>query len=204
MSTAQTLLVLGMHRSGTSACTRLLNLCGGQLPADLLPPNAANVTGYWEPTSIVALHDALLADAGSAWDDPTEFPASWLASPGGQGYVERLVDILRSQVSGGPLMVVKDPRACRLVPLWRQALACVQREPVMLLVVRHPLEVAASLERRDGMPVSQALLLWLEHVLAAEESSRGDRRLIITYDQILSDWRAVMARVETALGIALP
>lgn len=204
MSTEQTLLILGMHRSGTSACTRLLNLCGAQLPPDLLPANAANVTGYWEPTSVVALHDALLAEAGSAWDDPTEFPAAWLASREGQGYVGRLVELLRAQMTGGPLMVVKDPRACRLVPLWRQALACVHREPAILLVVRHPLEVAASLERRDGMPVSQALLLWLEHVLAAEESTRGDRRLLVTYDQILTDWRAVMARVESALGVALP
>jgi hypothetical protein len=204
MSTEQTLLILGMHRSGTSACTRLLNLCGAQLPANLLPANAANVTGYWEPSSVVALHDALLAEADSAWDDPTEFPAAWLASREGQGYVERLVEILRGEMSGGALMVVKDPRTCRLVPLWRQALACVHREPAMLLVVRHPLEVAASLERRDGMPVSQSLLLWLEHVLAAEESSRGDRRLIVTYDQILDDWKAVMSRVEATLGIALP
>ncbi len=204
MSTEQTLLILGMHRSGTSACTRLLNLCGAQLPPDLLPANAANVTGYWEPASVVALHDALLAEAGSAWDDPTEFPAAWLASPEGQRYVDRLAELLRGQMSTGPLIVIKDPRACRLVPLWRQALACVHREPAILLVVRHPLEVAASLERRDGMPVSQALLLWLEHVLAAEESTRGDRRLLITYDQILADWKAVMTRVETALGVALP
>lgn len=204
MSTDQTLLILGMHRSGTSACTRLLNLCGVPLPSNLLPANAANVTGYWEPSSIVALHDALLADAGSAWDDPTEFPAAWLASPDGQGYVQRLVEILRREMSGASLMVVKDPRACRLVPLWRQALATVDREPAMLLVIRHPLEVAASLERRDAMPVSQALLLWLEHVLAAEASSRGDRRLIITYDQILTDWRSVVTRVEGTLGLVLP
>ncbi|MEO8481496.1 MAG: hypothetical protein ABI634_04750 [Acidobacteriota bacterium] len=204
MSTERTLLILGMHRSGTSACTRLLNLCGAHLAGDLLPANAANVTGYWEPSAIVALHDALLAEAGSAWDDPTEFPAAWMASREGQGYVDRLVELLRREEGGATLTVVKDPRACRLVPLWRQALASVHREPAMLLVVRHPLEVAASLERRDAMPASQALLLWLEHVLAAEESTRGDRRLIVTYDQILTDWQAVVARVEDALAIALP
>jgi len=193
-----------MHRSGTSACTRLLNLCGAHLPGELLPANASNVTGYWEPSSVVALHDALLAAAGSAWDDPTEFPVAWLASRDGQGYVDRLVEILRGEMAANGLTVVKDPRACRLVPFWRQALASVNREPAMLLVVRHPLEVAASLERRDGMPVSQALLLWLEHVLAAEESTRSDRRLIITYDQILSDWKTVVVRVGDVLGIALP
>jgi hypothetical protein len=198
------ILVLGMHRSGTSACTRILNLCGAAVPADLLPPNHANVTGYWEAKSVVALHESILAQAGSAWDDPTEFSAAWFASPEGGAGVDRLVEVLRAEAGDHPLVVMKDPRACRLVPLWRDALARVEREPLALLLVRHPLEVAASLHARDGMPAAQALLLWLEHVLAAEADTRTMRRVVVTFEQVLADWRAAMRRVEAGFGVALP
>ncbi len=198
------LLVLGMHRSGTSALTRVLNLRGAALPGELLPANHANLAGYWEPAAVVAWHDALLADLGSAWDDPTELAAAAFDAPAAETFVERISDLLRGELASAPLVVMKDPRACRLVPLWRRAIARAGREPLMVLIVRHPLEVAASLQRRDGMSVAQALLLWLEHVLAAEAFTRGDRRAIVTYDQLLGDWRGTIARLERDLDLAPP
>jgi hypothetical protein len=198
------LLVLGMHRSGTSALTRVLNLRGAALPGELLPANQANVAGYWEPAAVVAWHDEFLAAAGSAWDDPTAFPAAAFETPAAETFVERVADLLRHDLASAPLVVMKDPRACRLVPLWRRAIARAGREPLMVLIVRHPLEVAASLQRRDGIPVAQALLLWLEHVLAAEASTRGDRRAVVTYDQLLGDWSSTIARIERNIDLALP
>jgi hypothetical protein len=190
------LLVLGMHRSGTSALTRVLNLRGAALPGELLPANQANVAGYWEPARVVAWHDELLAASGSAWDDPTEFPAAAFETSAAETFADRVADLLRGELAAAPLVVMKDPRACRLVPLWRRAIARAGRDPLMILVVRHPLEVAASLRRRDDLPIAHGLLLWLEHVLAAEAFTRGDRRTIVTYDRLLDDWRGTVARIE--------
>ena len=64
------LLVMGMHRSGTSALARVLSLRGAELPAHLMPPNHGNASGYWEPAPIVAINDEMLEYFGSAWDDP--------------------------------------------------------------------------------------------------------------------------------------
>jgi hypothetical protein len=198
------ILILGMHRSGTSALTRVLNLRGAALPAAVLPANDANVAGYWEPAAIVSLHDRLLADAGSAWDDPTEFPDAWFDSARGREYVDELVRTIDAEYGSETLLVVKDPRACRLVALWRRALDTIGVVPGAVLTVRHPLEVAASLAKRDGVPETHALLLWLEHVLAAEAGSRSMPRVTVTYEQVLTDWSRCCDRIEAALGLELP
>jgi hypothetical protein len=46
-------LILGMHRSGTYALSRALNLSGLRLPKDLLEPNQDNPMGFWELKNIV-------------------------------------------------------------------------------------------------------------------------------------------------------
>ena len=63
------LVVLGMHRSGTSALARVLSLRGAALPRQVLPPNAGNEKGYWEPERVVALNERILQSAGLAWND---------------------------------------------------------------------------------------------------------------------------------------
>jgi hypothetical protein len=204
VTSRRALLVLGMHRSGTSALTRLLNLYGAALPADVLPANAGNVTGYWEPSAVVAFHDRLLASIGSRWDDPREIPPTWFSSEAARGFATELAGLITSEFGSEPLFVVKDPRTCRLVPLWRDALGMLGIEPLAVLVVRHPLEVEASLQRRDGRPDGAGLLLWLQHVLAAEAGSRSLRRAFVTYDQVLADPGAVLDRLSATLGLAWP
>jgi hypothetical protein len=91
---------------------------------------------------------------------------------------------------------------CRLAPVWLRALAECSVRPGILFVVRHPLEVAASLQVRDGLSRARSLLLWTRHILEAERATRGCPRVMVTYDQILKDWSGSMARVSHALGVA--
>lgn len=199
------LLVLGMHRSGTSAFTRVMSLLGAELPASLMPAVAGNNdAGFWEPADIVPLHDEILASVGSAWDDGSTVPADWFASAAATPYKERLLACLEANFAAAPLFVIKDPRACRLVPLWREVLAAFDTEPLIVLPVRHPLEVAASLTRRDGFPLGKGLLLWLRHLLAAEHDSRDMARVVASYESLLHDWRGVMHRAGAALDLAWP
>ena len=74
-------LIAGMHRSGTSALTRLINLFGAGLASDLLPAKSDNVKGFWESRRIVDIHDAFLHAVGSAWDDVAPLPADAFTSP---------------------------------------------------------------------------------------------------------------------------
>jgi O-antigen biosynthesis protein len=199
------ILVLGMHRSGTSALTRMLNLLGVGLGKELMAPkDDNNRLGFWEDQKVVDIHDALLKKLDRSWDDLRELPDGWLDTDAAADACSALIDHLKSEFDGMHLWVVKDPRMCRLVPLWQQVLKRLNVRVCALLTVRHPWEVAASLMTRDGMGEAKARLLWLEHMVDAERSTRHLPRLTITYDQLLADWQACADRITRALGISWP
>jgi GT2 family glycosyltransferase len=198
------IVVLGMHRSGTSALTRVLNLCGAALPKQLMPPAPDNETGFWEPAEIIATHEELLVSAGSLWDDVLEFPQSWFTSDIAETFKYRIINILRENFSEAPLFVIKDPRMCRLVPLWLSVFKDFGAEPLFIFVVRNPLEVAASLEVRNGFLPAKSIMLWLRHLLAAEKDTRGMKRAFIGYEDLLTDWRGIVQRLSVELGIHWP
>ena len=114
------LVILGMHRSGTSMLSRVCNLLGAELGPDIMPPGPDNPSGFWEHRGIVELNDRLLADLGLAWDDPLPLPEGWQSRPETRHTQERLREVLRHDFGNAPLPAVKDPRICRLVPLWQE------------------------------------------------------------------------------------
>ena len=197
-------LVLGMHRSGTSAVTRWLNLLGVDLPSNLIPSNRHNMHGFWEPYNIVKLHDELLAATGSSWDDTAAFPGSWFDSDVARTFQECAVWTLRAILGESRLFVLKDPRICRLVPFWRSVLNEFEATPHFIIQVRHPLEVTASLKSRNGFPTAKSLLLWLQHLLEAERETRGQRRTFVDYSQLLGNWRGMAERVSQDLELSWP
>ncbi|EGV19323.1 hypothetical protein ThimaDRAFT_1467 [Thiocapsa marina 5811] len=199
------LLVLGMHRSGTSAFTRVSGLLGGALPRDLMPPaKNNNETGFWESMGIYELDDLILKHAGTRWDDWRALPDDWLSSTRADGFKARAITVVRNAFMDDPFIVVKDPRICRLVPFWREVLQEMEMDVLSLLPIRNPLEVAASLRRRDGFDPAKAYLLWLRHTLDAEVSTRGSLRSIVTFEQLMSNWRECVTDIKAHLGVTWP
>lgn len=198
------LLVLGMHRSGTSALTRVFALLGAGLPATLMGGNPTNPAGHWESDAVRGFNDAILAQVGSDWFDWLPVHDGWPRSLGYQGDVARARDVLRAEFGDAPLFALKDPRICRLARFWLDALDGEGVEAAIVMPLRNPLEVADSLARRDGADAQVALLVWLRHVLEAEVATRGRARLVVRYDQVLDQWAQVAQRVERELGVAWP
>lgn len=202
---SRAIMVLGMHRSGTSAVTRCLNLMGVDLGNKLLPAVEGNNTkGFWENAEVVAVHESLLAALGRSWCDARPLPKTWLASKAAQEAAVRIADLIQTGFGNSTLWAVKDPRLCRFVPLWRKVLADLGIHASALLVVRHPAEVAGSLKRRDGLPEELSQLAWLEHFAEAEMGSRGLPRSIVSYDGLLSDWRGELTRAAADMDIDWP
>lgn len=197
-------VVLGMHRSGTSALTGALGLAGVDLPAHLMPATPANPRGYFESQVFYELHEELLAEAGRSWQDLSPFASDWMRSPPAARWVERLGDAFGAEFGASLCMVLKDPRLCRLIPLWERVFTRAGVEPGYVLVIRHPLEVAASLAREQQVDERKTLLLWLDHLLNAERDTRGLRRCVVTYDELLTDWRRVLQRIHDTLGLSFP
>jgi hypothetical protein len=71
-------------------------------------------------------------------------------------------------------------------------------------MVRHPLEVAASLHRRDQLGKNRSLLLWATYMLACEQDTRGQNRIFVRYDDLLARGEAVVDRIEETLNVEFP
>lgn len=199
-------LITGMHRSGTSALARTLNLLGADLGAGLLSPRQDNPRGYWEAGEVIALNDECLAHFDTAWHDPRPLPSGWEDDAWVRGWRERLVELLHQRHGDAPCIVIKDPRISRLLPVWLDALRTAGFAPGTAIMLRHPDEVTASLEERGDHRISPdtARLLWLRYLVDAELGSRDIPRAMVTYPELVHDWPKVKQRLDDALQIDWP
>jgi hypothetical protein len=197
------IVVLGMHRSGTSVLAGTLGILGASLPKNIMPPDASNPKGYFEPSDIVALHDEMLAALGSSWFDFRRLDPSIFESMPAAAFKERLVKALKNEYADSTTFVVKDPRICRFVPFWRSVVDAFCAELRVVTVIRNPLEVARSLAHRDGYSYGYNLHLWLRHVLDAEFETRDCKRMFVTYDDIMRDWTKAIGEIKNELGITI-
>lgn len=201
---SRALVVLGMHRSGTSAYARFINLLGAKLPSRLIEPNFANESGFWEPQEGAELNDWFLDQIGSKWNDTSTIPPEAFESDAAHLAVSKIEDFLAREFTGVPTFVLKDPRNTRLAPLWIRALKSFGAEPTFIIPIRNPIEVAQSLVARDGMSEGQALLLWLRCTLDAERGSRNFRRSFVRYDSLLANWKDVANKIAKDCGFTWP
>jgi hypothetical protein len=197
-------LVLGMHRSGTSALTGTLMRLGAAGPRTPMVGRPDNLKGHWESIPLIAFHDELLASAGSVWHDWRPFNADWYGTPVASQFKARAKELLASEFGNSPVFVLKDPRICRFIRFWLEIFAEEGITPRLLMPVRNPLEVAHSLKTRDGMSLNLGLLLWLRHTLDAEGASRQSVRSLLMWDRFLADWRPETARMAAELGVRWP
>ncbi|WP_162404130.1 glycosyltransferase [Pseudoxanthomonas jiangsuensis] len=201
-NTARVIIVLGMHRSGTSALAGTFDALGFSLGDELLPANAqANPKGYFEHAQVVQVHERLLDALGMDWADPRPLPDGWLRHPAAREARTRVQALVGELTADGAVAVLKDPRMCRFLPLWLEVLDTMGVAAHFAFIARHPLEVAASLRRRDDMSGYRAGLLTLAHQLEAERATRGRSRLFLTYEDLVADWRAQLSRCYAAFDL---
>lgn len=100
------------------------------------------------------------------------------------------------------LTIVKEPRMCRLLPLWDGVFEDLKAKPVFCFIDRDPLEVAASLKARDGSSLTDGLLYYVRNHLDAERATRTRRRTFVSYDTLLSNWPKTILFIGEKLGIS--
>jgi hypothetical protein len=198
------ILVLGMHRSGTSALTRVLNFAGAQLPLDLMGANFGNELGHWESNRLVELHERFLLDVGSSWQDWRSLDLSALSKEHRARIKGEMSDVLAQEYGRSSLFIVKDPRICRFAPLFLEVLDEAGIDVAVVIPFRNPLEICDSLYKRDGLLSAETALLWLRHVLDAEQASRDRKRVIVSFDRLLSDWRGLLEAISSELALEWP
>ncbi len=166
-----------------------------------MPANFANKLGYYESQPISKINDKILAAAGSVWSDWKAIDQDWFSSATALELREEAADILDEEYGSAPLFALKDPRICRLMPIW---LAVLARRNIAVRPVhthRNPQEVAASLQKRDRLHIGIGELLWLRHTLEAEIHTRELPRCFTSYDDVIGDWTKVSKEISKALGV---
>ena len=178
------ILVLGMHRSGTSIVARLLNMMGVYFAPEgtSLGANQENPKGFWERRDVWALNQMVLHSVAADWHRLSDFtlekiPAAILAQ-----FKMEAGKIILGMDAHRPWFL-KEPRFCLLAPLWLELLAF----PVCVLVNRSPMEVAASLQTRNAFPLAFGLALWERYNTAALNATRGHRRIQINHADVIAN-----------------
>jgi len=183
--------------------TRILSLCGAGLPASE-QGKAGHRDQHWEPVRIVRRHDEeILEPNGYRWRDVI-FPARrWFESAEAECFRRSLAADFLTEFSGSRLPVLKDPRLCRLMPLWSDIFHWLGLDPRIIIAVRNPMAVASSLRARDRIPLHMGMQLWLRHLITAEHDTRAMRRCFISYEDLIRDPLGVVRTIDLTLALGL-
>ena len=196
-------LVLGMHRSGTSTLARGLRVLGVALGKNLLPAHPCNPKGFFEDAGLYAFNKALLAQLGLTWRSPEAPDTAALrrlaAGPPGV----TALSLMCEKSAGQAIPGLKDPRMSRLLPFWRPVLAASGLRTHCCIALRHPESVAHSLWQRDRLDAEHSHALWLAYLLDALEGSAGLPRLLTDYGLLLHRPERQLQRLGHFLDLPL-
>lgn len=194
----ETVCILGMHRSGTSLLTRMLNLIGVYLGSDqlLMPSDEDNPKGYWEHNEIVSINESILQRHGGSWDEPPILPAGWETAGVIGDLTQHAQTLIQDQFAEAEMWGWKDPRTCLTLPFWQQLLPDLR----YIICLRNPVDVALSLELRNGFPAEKSSHLWLTYMTSALEYTAGRPRLIVFYEDLMDDCLQELTRLADFLG----
>jgi hypothetical protein len=203
------MVVLGMHRSGTSAMAGTLKLLGVDLGSDLIPAAEKNPKGYFENNKVNNLNELILKTLGSKWDDLFPLPYEWWAKKEIRDLHEKAGRIIADDLKSAGIIGIKDPRFCILLPFWLEVFRELDIEPYFIIMVRDPLEVAGSLEKKGnfdnyGFSEEKSLLLWVKHNLDSELFSRGRPRIFIDFNEFIASPVMVIEKAFGSLRLQPP
>ncbi len=195
MMPRQLVVILGMHRSGTSLITKSIELLGYTLGDNLMPAGVDNPKGFWEDLDIVQFNDKLLASNQTSWDSPRD--------SGSKAYSRELqqeaLTLLESRFSNTDRFIIKDPRMSLLLDFWSRCFVEADISVHYLAVYRQPLDIAASLHARNGMETEQGLLLTYIYNRALM-TFLGDRVFIVGYRRFLENPLGELSRIAGRIG----
>ena len=189
--------VLGMHRSGTSALARVLNLMGlyfGEENAST-GRSAENEKGFWERRDAMMINDSILFTANCDWDLVSKFDADMIPAATNARHKSAIADVVMKLDAHRPWFL-KEPRLCVTFPIWRETL----EQPICIHISRNPLEVAHSLKARNRIPIRVGLALWEFYTTRALQAASGLPLLCVSYEDLVGAPDRTVDSIRVFLG----
>lgn len=195
------IVVLGMHRSGTSAITRGLEALGISLGDNLVPENWDNERGFWEDAEIVSFNEDLQAKLGFAWFGNIVVDKIDWSNALIQEAKEQAKVLLDKKFTNNSVYGFKDPRTAILIEFWLSVFHDLELSPYFVIALRHPLEVAQSLLKRNGLPIEKSLLLWATSAHQCITYTENEIRLLVSYNEILDSPIRQLNRISSVFNL---
>jgi hypothetical protein len=201
-------MVLGMHRSGTSLCSHVLSALGVDMADRLTHPSLDgpapdNAKGHWERWEIVQVHERILKlfdrDYRSGFHD-FPLPVAWWADPRVGELRRELAAFLKGRLTDG-VFGFKDPRTVRLLPIWFQILNELKLTPKIVYCLRNPAQVARSLHARDGLRLELGEYRWLSYNIDFFHHIRDLEYCTIEYETWFNEPKENIAKLRGILGL---
>ena len=193
-----------MHRSGTSYLAQTLSFMGLELPNSIQPGSPDNLKGHFESLKITQFHDNLLNELNFSWDTFIFPPESWFSSEYAERSIQELTKNFQREFPGSGPILLKDPRLSLFLPLWKKFVGITDLEDFYIVPLRHPLEVVASLDKRNKIGASRSCLIWLNYLFNAEKYSRGEKRSFIHFPEWSQDLEQTIDKIEHDIGTDFP
>ncbi len=193
------ILVLGMHRSGTSALTGMLNLLDISLGENLLKANIDNKKGFFENSDLVNINNDLLTQVESKWDD-VFFKKESLKKIKNKN---KLKQFIKQAFKNDEIFAIKDPRLGYLFPIYEEVLKSLGIDIKIIIPYRNPLDVAKSLNKRNNFSIEKGLFLWGYHLISSEIFTRNYPRVFINFNELLENSKSIVKFIEKKLNLNL-
>jgi glycosyltransferase involved in cell wall biosynthesis len=195
-------LVLGMHRSGTSLITRSLKSLGVELGENLLPPvEGHNDKGYWEDKEFNAINMALLSLLDIDWHTLTVIEDSEFRSNTLESVRNRALGFLREKSTYSTCFGLKDPRASILLPFWKSVFLELGLNVKYIITCRNPLSVASSLSYPHEIKTEKSLFLWFIYSLKSLKHSDINNCLVVSYERMMQEPHSQITRLASFLDL---
>ena len=194
------ILVLGMHRSGTSAVTRGLIVAGVSLGERLMPASEGNNDkGFWEDLDFNTLNIEILKSLNTDWHHFASITEADVQLLKDKGFFLKASELIQNKLTQNLVYGLKDPRISKLMPFWRQVFIHNEIDVRYVIAIRNPLSVVKSLMQRDNFPPEKSFLLWLGHVMCSLIESTAQKRMIVDYDLLMRFPEAQLRRIANFL-----
>lgn len=203
---SRAICILGMHRSGTSAIARSINLLGVYLGESehLLSPQEDNPHGFWEHLNIIDIQNRILWELGVSWDTPVPLEELWWKKPEMIPFRHEIKKFIHQQMISQNLWAWKDPRTCLLLPLWLDILEEVGVEVNFVISIRNPLDIANSLLKRNNIPIQKTLGIWMNYMISVARWTANSKCILVSYDEFLDDWHNQLFNLSQQLHLPWP
>ena len=204
MKQKRLIVVLGMHRCGTSAITRGLQALGVNLGNRLMPLDSGNNDkGFWEDIDINALNVEMLNALNNDWHHLSLIKQQDLELLKRDGFFIRAAGLLQRKTIDTTLFGFKDPRISKLLPFWKGVFNYGKYDVSYILAVRHPISVALSLAKRNGIDMEKSHLLWLIHMVKSLSGIIESNFIVVDYDKLMQDAGHELNRIATKFGLKI-